>query len=173
MPLLRIYRCRVCDTTLTTDLDAAVPLHCGQPARWRRTQEYKPEEHGWSTGQRAPAIGFRHTNPWVVPIEGNGPNGQREVSSLREIRKIESESAKMAADGCGQELRFRAFNQDTVNGGMLENSFGPPPQRAPKLYDERGRQKISIEAVDADVADADALGPGAQESLMSALPEAP
>lgn len=178
MPLLQVYRCQVCDTAVTTPYGAPVPLHCGQPARWRQLRDHKPEEHGWSTGMRSAAIGFRNTNPWVVPIEGNGPNGQREVSSLREIRHIEKESEKMAADGVGQELRFRAFNNDVKGGGrsgggMMTNSFGPPPQRAPKLYDERGRQKISFEAVDGETCDADEMGPGATEALASALPESP
>lgn len=172
MPLLQVYRCRVCDIAVTTAYGAPVPLHCGQPAKWRQLREHKPEQHGWSTGMKSAAIGFRHTSPWEVPVQG-ADGQQLRLESLRDVRRLEKESEKMAADGVGQEMRFRAFNNDTENGGMLTNSFGTPPQRAPKLFDERGRQKISFEAVDGEAADADEMGPGAQESLASALPESP
>lgn len=171
--LINVYRCTVCQVAVSTPHGAPVPLHCGTPAKWRQLREFRPEEHGWATGQRGPAIGFRHTSPWVVPIAGSGPNGQREVSSLREIRRLESESEKRAADGVGQEIRFRAFANDTEGGGMLKNTFGEAPHRAPKLFDSRGRQKISFTPVDGDTADADEMGPGATEALASALPESP
>jgi hypothetical protein len=174
VPLIRIYACATCGTGVRADFDAPVPLHCGVPATWRQTRDFKPEEHGWATGEKSAAIGFRHTKPWVVPLEGNGPNGQREVSSLREIRHIESEARKKAEDGVGEEIRFRAFNNDTVNGGMLKNSFGEAPRHTPKLTDARGRQKISFEVVEGDPVEVDTaedvpMGPGAAEALASAL----
>lgn len=173
MPLVTYYTCTVCGTTSHVAHGADVPLHCAAPMKWRQTRDLKPEQHGWATGQKSAAIGFRHTDPWVVPIEGDGPDGQLAVSSLREIRKLESEAAKKAADGIGQEIRFRAFNQDTKNGGMLVNSFGEAPHHTPKLFDDKGRQKIAVTATDGETIDADELGPGAEEALMSALPESP
>lgn len=174
MPLIRIYACAVCGTQVRADFDAPAPLHCGEPAAWRQTRDFKPEEHGWSTGEKSAAIGFRHTNPWVVPLEGNGPNGQREVSSLREIRAIEREARKRAEDGVGEEIRFRAFNQDVKNGGMLKNSFGEAPRHTPKLTDSKGRPKITVDVVEGDpvevgTADEVPMGPGAAEDLASAL----
>lgn len=168
MLLVRVYQCPVCERRCTMHEDQPPPLCCASKMQWKQTREYKPELHGWDTGMRSAAIGFRHTSPWVVPVEGNGPDGQTEVSSLREIRRMEKESEKKAADGLGQEMRFRAFNQDCQNGGMLENSFGPPPQRAPELFDAKGRQKISFDVVDGDTA-VDDMGPGAREELASAL----
>lgn len=170
MPLVQTYLCRVCGTATTVPHGDAVPLHCAAPMKWRQTRELKPETRGWATGMKSAAIGFRHTSPWEIPVQGK--DGQQiQVESLRQIRHLEKESEKMAADGIGQEMRFRAFNNDTVNGGMLENSFGPPPQRAPQLYDERGRQKISFDLVDGEPVEV--MGPGADEALASALPESP
>ena len=168
MPLIRLYRCVTCDAQILTDMDHPVPLHCGLPAKWRRTQEYRPEQHGWSTGQKSAAIGFRHTSPWEIPVQ-DASGQQIKAESLRDIRQLEKESEKMAADGIGSEMRFRAFNQDCKNGGMLENSFGAPPQRAPRLIDSQGRQKISIDVVDGETVEAADMGPGAEEALASAL----
>jgi hypothetical protein len=143
-------------------------VHCGLPAKWRQTRDYKPEEHGWATGQRSAAIGFRNTSPWEIPVQD--ANGQQiRAESLREIRHLEKESEKMAADGIGQEMRFRAFNNDTQNGGMLENSFGEAPRHTPRLFDDKGRQKISLEVVEGETMEAADMGPGAEEALASAL----
>lgn len=168
MPLLRIFTCQVCALVIRKPFEEGPepPLHCGQPAKWRQTRDHHPELHGKSTGMRSAAIGFRHTNPWEIPVQD--ANGQQlRLESLRDVRKLEAESAKMAADGVGQELRFRAFNNDTENGGMLENSFGEPPQRKPRLFDKHGRQKISFEAIDGEPVEV--MGPGASEELASAL----
>lgn len=164
MPLVRSYACAHCSTRTTVHDGAPVPVCCGVPMLWRQTRDYRPELHGKLTGEKSAAIGFRHTSPWEIPVQA--ADGQQiRAESLREIRKLESESAKRAADGEGQEMRFRAFNQDTTNGGMLENSFGEPPQRAPILTDHKGRQKISLTAVDGEPE----MGPGADEALASAL----
>jgi hypothetical protein len=178
MPLVQIYTCVICEAATRIPHGAPVPEHCAHPMRWRQTREHKPEHHGWSTGVRAPAVGFRHTNPWVIPVEGK--DGQQlEVTSLREIRRLENESEKMAADGVGQAMRFRAFNNDLGNSnrgaGLYENSFGAPPQRKPQLFDKQGRQRISLTPVAGDQAehDADQLGPGTDPSAVSALPESP
>lgn len=173
MPLIRIYTCLVCEATLRTDFADPVPSHCGQAAKWRQTRDYKPEEHGWSTGQKTAAIGFRHTSPWEIPVQG-ADGQQLKLESLRDVRKLENESAKQAADGIGQEMRFRAFNNDVkggTGGGMRRNSFGEAPHRAPQLYDAKGRQRISFEVVDGEPVET--MGPGADESLASALPESP
>lgn len=168
MPLIRIYTCVTCGTMLRTPFEAAPPLHCGLAARWRQTRDHKPEEHGWQTGMKSAAIGFRHTSPWEVPVQdANGE--QLKLESLREVRKLEQDSANKAADGIGQEMRFRAFNQDCKNGGMYVNSFGEAPQRAPQLHDKHGRQKISFDVVDGETVDAADMGPGADEALASAL----
>lgn len=173
MPLIRVYTCVTCGTALRTGFDDPAPLHCGVTAKWRQTREFKPEEHGWSTGQKSAAIGFRNTSPWEVPVQG-ADGQQLQVTSLREIRKLEKESEKMAADGIGQEMRFRAFNQDCKNGGMLTNSFGEAPHRTPKLFDKDGRQKISFDLVEGDPVEVGTLedvpmGDGADEALASAL----
>lgn len=168
MPLITVYTCGTCGAVQHVPQGSPVPMHCAQRMQWRQTREYKPELHGWETGMKSAAVGFRHTNPWMMPI---GTAGDVPVESLRQLRHLENESAKMAADGIGQEFRARAFNQNVVGGGMQTNSFGEPPQRAPRLHDAQGRQKISITAVDGEPVDA--MGPGADEALASALPEAP
>lgn len=169
MPLVQTYSC-ACGKRTTVPHGAPVPHCCATPMKWRQTREYKPEEHGWETGQKTAAIGFRHTSPWEIPVQG--PDGQQlQMESLRDIRKLEKESEKMAADGVGQEMRFRAFNNDVKNGGMLTNSFGEPPHRKPQLYDAHGRQKISLDLVEGEPVEV--MGPGADESLASALPESP
>lgn len=173
MPLVQIYTCGLCERSRRVPHGAPAPTCCASRMRWRQTREYKPEEHGWDTGMRSAAVGFRHTNPWMVPLGDSGP---MPVESLRQVRHIERESEKMAADGVegAQELRFRAFANDTEGGGLQRNTFGEPPhQRKPQLYDKQGRQRISIAPVDADTADADQMGPGADASLASALPESP
>lgn len=170
MPLVRTYSCVVCAHVVTTAFES-VPLHCAKPMKWRQTRDYKPEEHGWSTGMKSAAIGFRHTSPWMVPLADGSVPGQVEipVESLRQVRHLENESAKRAADGLGQEIRFRAFNQNVKGGGMLENSFGPAPIRTPKLFDDEGRPKITLDAVDGETVDLLDMGPGAREELASAL----
>lgn len=166
--LVRSYACATCSKRVTVHDGDPVPRCCAAPMLWRQTRDYRPELHGKLTGEKSAAIGFRHTSPWEIPVQG--PDGdQIRAESLRDIRKLESESAKRAADGIGQEMRFRAFNNDTCNGGMLTNSFGEPPQRAPVLKDAKGRQKISFDAVDGDTVDASEMGPGAEEALASAL----
>jgi hypothetical protein len=167
MPLVRSYACEACSARVTVHDGAPVPEHCGVPMKWRQTRDYHPELHGKLTGERSAAIGFRHTSPWEIPVQ-DGSGDQLRMESLRDVRRLESESAKMAADGIGQEMRFRAFNNDTKNGGMLVNSFGEPPQRAPVLTDSQGRQKITFDAVDGEPVEAE-MGPGADESLASAL----
>lgn len=168
MPLIRIYACQDCEAVTRTPADAGtpVPVHCGHTMKWKQTRDYHPELHGRLTGETSAAIGFRHTSPWVVPMEGTGPDGQREVSSLREVRAIERATEQQERNGEGQAVRFRAFANDVAGGGMLTNTFGEPPQRAPKLFDAQGRQKISFDVVEGDAAE---MGPGAEESLASAL----
>lgn len=168
MPLIRIYTCRTCNTQVRTAFNEPVPLHCGVPAKWRQTKDHKPEEHGWQTGMKSAAIGFRHTSPWEVPVQG-ADGEQLKLESLRDVRKLESESSKQAADGIGQEMRFRAFNNDCKNGGLHVNSFGEAPHHTPKLTDAKGRQKISFDVVDGDTVDVAEMGPGASEALASAL----
>lgn len=164
MPLVRSYQCSTCAKRLTVHDGQEIPLCCAAPMRWKQTRDYKPEEHGWETGMRAPAIDFRNTTPWEVPIGVDGSH----VSSLREIRKLERESEKLERDGVGEAIRFRAFSQDRSN--MLQNTFGEPPHaRKPQLYDKQGRQKISFDLIDGEPTEVE-MGPGADESLASALP---
>lgn len=173
MALVTVYACQVCGTSLAVPHGSAVPQHCAAPMKWRQTRDYKPEEHGWETGMKSAAIGFRNTSPWMVPI--GGPNGETEtaVTSLRQIRQIERESEQAERNGEGQAMRFRAFSQQHHGSdSMYKNTFGEPPQRAPQLFDAQGRQKISFEAVDGEPVEAE-MGPGADESLASALPSAP
>lgn len=168
--LISVYRCGVCEKSSAVMHGSAAPFCCAVVMQWKQTREYKPELHGWETGERTAAIGFRHTSPWEIPVQ-DAHGQQLKMESLRDIRKLEAESAKLAADGAGQEMRFRAFNNDTVNGGMLTNSFGDPPHRTPQLYDKQGRQKISFALVDSEPVEE--MGPGAEESRASALPLAP
>ena len=162
MPLIRIYRCAVCDTGISTAFGAPVPSHCGAPAKWKQTRDYKPEEHGWETGMKSAAIDFRNTSPMQVPLGTDG----MEVSSLRDIRRIERESEQRERNGEGEAYRFRAFSQNKSN--MLQNTFGEPPQRKPQLFDKQGRQKISFELVDGEPQEVE-MGPGAEEALASSL----
>ena len=165
--LVRTYVCTACGMHETIPDGREIPSCCEGPMRWRQTRDYKPEEHGWSTGMKAPAVGYRGTNPWVVPIE-DAHGGQMEVSSLREIRKLEKESEQQERDGVGQAMRFRAFANNVAGGGMRDPLFGDPPHRKPQLFDAQGRQRISIEAVDGDDVECE-MGPGAEEGLASAL----
>lgn len=167
MALVRSYACEQCSTRKTVHDGTPVPECCGVPMKWRQTREYRPELHGQLTGERSAAIGFRHTSPWEIPVQG-ADGDQLRMESLRDVRRLENESSKMAADGIGQEMRFRAFNNDVKGGGMLTNSFGDPPQRKPELFDAQGRQKISFETVEGEPVEAE-MGPGADESLASAL----
>jgi len=167
--LIATYQCGACATVRSVVHKQPIPVCCDAPMTWRQLREYKPEQHGWETGEKSAAIGFRHTNPWVVPLEGAGPHGQLEVTGLNQIRAIERETAKREADGVGEALRFRAFSQDVAGGGMLHNTFGAAPKHTPQLFDKHGRQKISIGSVDGETMDLAEMGPGASEALASAL----
>lgn len=171
MPLVRTYACTTCAQRTTVHDGQPVPHHCGAPMKWRQTRDYKPEEHGWDTGMRSAAIGFRNTSPWMMPL-GGGSDGHQEVAveSLHQLRQLERRSEQAARNGEGQEFRARAFSQDRSN--MLDNTFGAPPHAPkPQLYDNQGRQKISFTPVAGEDADC-AMGPGADEAQASSLGDA-
>jgi hypothetical protein len=158
--LRRIYRCESCGQSQATSLTAKVP-RCHGPMKWLQTREYKPELHGWATGQRAPALDVRAME---IPV-GDGREPVY-ATGLHDIRRIERESETLERDGMGQALRFRAFSQDRSN--MHVNTCGTPPHKTPNLYRD-GKQIISFNPID-DEAAADAeMGPGAREELASAL----
>lgn len=170
MPLVQTFQCRTCNTVRSIPHGQLTPRCCDTPMKWRQTREHKPEEHGWSTGMKAPAVGFRNTNPWVVPMQ-NADGSPVAIESLHELRQIEKRTEEMERNGLGQAVRFRAFSQEHSN--MQVNTFGAPPHKTPKLFDEQGRQKISAAAVEGDAADAEVLGGGVDAALASALPESP
>jgi hypothetical protein len=139
--------------------------------KWIQTREYRAELHGWSTGMKAPAVDFAPSRDRELPIQ-LADGSQMKMESLHQLRQLEKESQILAANGDGQELRFRQYSMERGTGRNLENSFGPPPQRAPKLA-RNGKQVISltpVEGVDGAAADADIMGPGAVEELASAVP---
>lgn len=161
--LTQTYVCRACHQgKRRAHSDAAPPTCCDQPMKWVRTSTYTPPPQRFG---QAPAIDFRNTSPLILPI-GDGVA----VESLREIRKLEQESEKMAADGLGQPLRVRGYSQD--RGNMAVNTFGEPEQEKPDLTrtHKDGTPRVSITRnvlpEDADAAD---LGPGATEEHASAL----
>lgn len=134
---------------------------------------------------------------WIVPrpafdlrSDGEGRSGETfqkftfldhlnrrvEVSSLRQLRQIERESEKMAADGIGQPIRFRGYAQDHSN--MSENTFGERPADAPDMVlTPEGKRKFGLrggaQMIDAREGEPDySYGPGVNDSNTSALGDA-
>jgi hypothetical protein len=165
VPLLQYYRC-ASNTCLPLAMPhgATVP-HCKHGRmQWYRTCDHKPEEHGWSTGMRAPAIDFAPSRDRELPI-ALADGSQMKMESLHQLRLLEKESQLKAASGDGQELRFRNYSME--RGNKHVNTFGEPPQRAPKLT-RNGKQRISVKALPELDVDA-SMGPGTDEALASAL----
>ena len=101
----------------------------------------------------------------------DGQNNLVEIDSLHKLRQVERESEKMAADGIGQPIRFRAFAQDHSN--MSVNTFGEGPSEKPSAA---GKRKFGLRGgatpVDAPAEGGDpdyTYGPGVNDSNTSAL----
>jgi hypothetical protein len=165
--LIETFRCQTCRTVTSQDYGQAPPVCHGTPMKWAQTREYHPELHGWSTGMKAPAVDFSPSRDRELPIQ-LADGSQMKMESLHQIRQLEKESQQLAANGEGQELRFRHYSTDRGTGRHLENTFGAPPQRKPQLTRD-GKQVVSITPVDGETMDAAEMGPGATEALASAL----
>lgn len=159
MPLLRIYRCEACNETRTSIDSSAIPLcpGCRGPMAWKQTRDYHPENHGWATGMKAPAIDFNQTAGRVAPIGDGVP-----INSLHDIRRIERESEQRARNGEGEQYVFRKYQQD--RGNLYTHTLGEAPQAAPSQdWLRKHAQEFGdlIAPMRADEAEAAAtLGPG-------------
>ena len=157
---------------------------------WLRDQERSAQEGGIKTAPLCPRCRIRMT--WTptrfrtdLRTDGEGSSGATfqkfsvldgsnrrvEIDSLHTLRKVERESEKMAADGIGQPIRFRAFAQDRSN--MSVNTFGEAPSEKPSAA---GKRKFGLQGgatpVDAPVDGGDpdyTYGPGVDDSNTSAL----
>ena len=166
--LIQSFQCETCRTVTSQDHGQAAPVCHGQPMKWRQTREYREELHGWATGMRAPAVDFAPSRDRELPMQ-LADGSQMKMESLHQLRLLEKESRILAANGDGQEIRFRKYSTDRGTGRHLENSFGLPPQRAPKLT-RNGKQVVSITPAPGVTAETVEMGPGAEEALASAVP---
>lgn len=138
--------------------------HCGYPMIWvvpRLRMDLRTDGEGTS-GQRFQKFTAR-----------DGLNNLVEIDSLHKLRQVERESEKMAADGIGQPIRFRAYAQDHSNMG--QNTFGDGPAEKPTAEHKRRfgfRGGASQLQRDSDGNDPECpYGPGVDESNASALPD--
>lgn len=173
MRLISIYRCADCDVTRTTAQGAPVPLcgTCRGPMKWTRTQEYRAELHGWSTGMKSAAIDFNQTAGRVAPIGEHGI----EVNSLHDIRRIEREAERAVRNGDpGAELLvFRKYSQNASNvdvGTLGDSPAVRPSQDWLRRQNERTGRPFK-EPVSQEEAEATLMGPSAREELASTLPD--
>lgn len=97
----------------------------------------------------------------------DGQNRPVEIDSLRKLRQVERESEQQARNGEGQQMVFRAFNNDGSNrdrGTLGEAPNQQPSAEAKRKYGLRsGTARLAGEP---DVK----FGPGVNESNTSALP---
>lgn len=126
--------------------------------KWRATRTFTPELVPNRFGRSA-ALDVHVSSERIAPIGG----GIR-VDSLRDIRRIERESEKMAADGVGEALRFRCYSQDGDKRSMT-NSFGPPPAAMPDA-EKLASGKLQIRSAPAGP-EAIPLGPGVTEQTQT------
>ncbi len=167
--LYQVYQCGRCSRATRRPHSAdAPPDCCDQPMTWRRTMTLKdPPPRRFGT---APGIDFRHTNPIHVPI---GEGGMY-FESLHAVREFERQSEELANEGIGQPYRIRGYSQDRSN--MSVNTFGEPQWDTPDLsrLGPDGKPRVRITSHEAPtLEDGAELGPGAVESLASALPMDP
>lgn len=101
----------------------------------------------------------------------DGLNNLVEIDSLHKLRQVERESEKMAADGFGQPIRFRAYAQEHANMGL--NTFGDGP--AEKL-DPKAKARFGLQGGAGQVAGGEgggdpeySYGPGVDDTNTSAL----
>ncbi len=172
--LLRRYHCPECRTSASTLDSDRIPAcgTCRGAMRWQQTRIYHAENHGWSTGMKAPAIDFNQTREMIAPI---GPGGVR-VESLRDIRRIERESEKMAADGVpgAERVIFRKYSQDP--GNLHTHTMGAAPDAAPskEFLRKQGGVQANLNHADQDPDTvAVELGPGTDPTQVSYLPDEP
>ena len=131
---------------------------------------------------------------WVVPVprmdirtDGEGASGTRfqkftardgrnqlvEIDSLRKLRQVERESEQLARNGEGQQIRFRAYEQNRSN--LSVNTFGEGPAVTPlsaeakRKFGLRGATTPVVAPADGTEPDY-AYGPGVNDSNTSALP---
>lgn len=94
-------------------------------------------------GKGAPRVDLLDT-PFEVQHEGVTYT----VSTLSDIRKIERDSERKAANGEGQQISWRDLSQDRSNRDR--NSLGENPrQSSPRelMYDSQGRRRINPKAI--------------------------
>lgn len=168
--LVQLYRCGACDYRQLVPHGTPAPRHCTAPMRWVRTQTYTPPPPRFG---QAPALDFAPSRDREIPLQ-DAHGAQVKVESLHQIRQIERESQRRAADGEGQEVRFRMYSQDRSN--RHTNTFGEAPARGPSrawLRQQEARTGRPFREALIDATQAGELGPGTAEALTSALPETP
>jgi hypothetical protein len=162
--LVQRFRCAGCAARFVQPHGQPTPTcACGGVVRWTQTAVYHPPAPRFG---RAPAIDFAPSRDRELPLDGPG-GAPVFMESLHQLRRIERESEKRAADGVGEALRFRMYSQDASQ--RHENTFGTPPHRAPSqawLAKHGGALRESLRAPE----EAGEMGPGAEEALASALP---
>jgi hypothetical protein len=101
----------------------------------------------------------------------DGLNRKVEIDSLHKLRQVEAESEKLAADGIGQPIRFRAYAQDRSNMGVNTFGDGPPEKLDPSAKRRFGLQGAASQVQPGpDGADPEySYGPGVDDSNTSAL----
>lgn len=73
-----------------------------------------------------PAVHERWRRHTFVPVEVDlGKDGKHRISSIQDADRLERESERRAANGEGQQIAFRAFNNDPSN--QDRNSLGENP----------------------------------------------
>lgn len=99
----------------------------------------------------------------------DGSSKRVEVTSLHQLRQIERQSERAAANGEGRPMIFRAWAQGRSN--LDQSTLGPPPSQAPDPEFVRRHGQAIRDGLGADLTRPDeiALGPGVEEAAMSAL----
>lgn len=86
------------------------------------------------------------------------------IDSLSKLRKVESESERMAANGDGQRMTWRMYSNDRSNKDV--NTHGPDPSERPSAEAVKKFAPGIRRQMDAPD---HAFGPGVNESNASAL----
>ena len=132
-------------------------VSCGLPMSWIPAARFDLR----SDGEGKSGSGFQKFTTY------DGRNNPVEIDSLHKLRQVERESEQAARNGEGQQMVFRAFNNDGSNRdkGTLGDAPNQRPSAAAKAkYGLRsGTQRLAGEP---EVK----FGPGVNESNTSALP---
>lgn len=163
--LVQRFQCLGCGTRMVQPHGQPTPTcPCGGEVRWRQTAVYAPPTPRFG---QAPAVDFAPSRDRELPLEGPG-GAPVYMESLHQIRRMERESERRAANGEGEALRFRMYSQDASQ--RHTHSFGAPPHRAPSqawLAKQGPWLRETLTGAD----NAGEMGPGASEALASALPD--